>query len=68
MDLLIDKTYRVNSSRKGVFSMRITSQNREFVTGIIVEGVAGAIMEYNILEEGESVTVRKDLCQFKLLD
>lgn len=54
----VGKTYLVSHSRKGRFTFQVTEINEIWVTGIIVEGVADAIMEYNVKVEGEEITVR----------
>lgn len=56
--LEVGKTYEVRNQRKGTFSMRVASIDGEWITGEVVDGVAKAIMSYNVKEEGESVTVR----------
>lgn len=55
------KVYIINHSRKGTFGMRVDSQDEEWLTGEVVGGTAKAIMEYNVKEKGEEITVRKNL-------
>jgi len=62
--LEIGKTYKVNSQRKGKFTMKVTSLHDPFVTGIIVDGHASAMMQYNERDKGEEVSVRESLCTF----
>lgn len=66
MELTIGEIYEVNHSRKGRFNMLVESQDDEWVTGIITDGQAGAILDYNIREQFEEITIRKSLCSFKL--
>ena len=56
------KIYKINHSRKGEFSIRVTGEDSEWLHGIIVEGAADAILTNNIRNEGEAITVRKSLC------
>jgi len=63
-EIQVGKTYRVNSSRKGTFTGKVTAINGEFADILITSGRAGAMMEYNEREEGEQVTVRMSLCIF----
>ena len=64
-NLEVGKTYKVNSSRKGRFQMKVTYQDETWVKGIITDGKASAIMKYNEVEKGEEVTVRKSLTRFE---
>ena len=64
MKLEIGKIYRVVSTRKGKFEMKITSQDEIWASGIITKGRAKAILEYNEVDTGEQVTVRKEFCTF----
>lgn len=57
--LEIGKTYNVVSERKGEFKMRLTYHDETWATGIITKGKAKAICQYNEVEEGEEVTIRK---------
>ena len=53
------KTYNVHYSRKGKFALLVSSQCEEWISGTIVSGTALAMMDYNIKEAGEEITVRK---------
>ena len=64
MELGIGKIYDVNSSRKGDFRIKLISQCETWATGVIIEGRAKAINEYNERERGEEVTMRKELTKF----
>lgn len=44
--------------------MKITHCDDTFATGIIVDGHASAMMQYNEREKGEEVSVRQSLCTF----
>lgn len=58
------KVYKCIHSRKGTFHGRVVSQDDEWVTVEIVQGIASAILSYNVREEGEEVTCRRSLCYF----
>lgn len=62
--LVVGDPYTCNSSRKGRFVMRVTEAGDEWVTGIVIDGKAGAMLAYNEKEIGEEVTVRRSLCHF----
>ena len=57
-------TYHVDHSRKGKFTMRVDSLNGEWVSGQIVAGTAKAMLDYNVKETGEDITVRLSHCKF----
>lgn len=46
----------------------VTNQDETFVTGLIVEGKANAILEYNEREQFEDITIRKELCKFQAVN
>ena len=56
-----NKKYQINHSRKGNFSLLVNKINGEWITGIIIKGTASAIMDYNVREKGEEITVRECL-------
>jgi hypothetical protein len=58
MKLENGKTYLVNHSRKGSFSMLIESQDDTWANGIITDGKANAMLDYNEKLKGEKITVR----------
>jgi len=60
----VGKTYIVKSSRKGTFTGRITHVGDTFADVLITQGRAGAMLDYNERETGETVTVRKSFCTF----
>lgn len=55
----VGKIYKVTHSRKGSFSLKVVAINDEWIEGVIYNGVAGAMMEYNVKLEGEEITVRE---------
>lgn len=59
----VGKTYRIRHSRKGQFVFRVTGMNDEWVSGEIVSGVAKAMLDYNVREAGEDITVRRSFIQ-----
>ena len=54
-----DHLYAIHHSRKGKFSIKITGQDDEWLSGLIVAGKAKAMLAYNELEAGEDITIRK---------
>lgn len=56
--LKVGDYYEVRHQRKGNFIMRITDLRGEWIEGVITEGVATALMSYNVKREGDSVTIR----------
>lgn len=54
----VGKTYEVRHSRKGAFSIRVTDVSALWCTGVIVDGVASAVMSCNVRYKGENITVR----------
>lgn len=58
------KQYEVRNERKGTFTMLVTKIDGEWITGTITEGVAKAIMRYNVRDVGEEITVRACLSYF----
>ncbi len=64
MELELNKTYKVKHRRKGSFTMKVTAVTSDVVSGIIVDGVAKAEMEYNVRDVGESISVDKSFCDF----
>lgn len=63
-NLEVGKIYDVVSQRKGKFRMQLTHHDETWATGVITEGKAKAILDYNEVEEGEEVTVRKSFTTF----
>ena len=62
--LEVGKIYNVVSQRKGKFRMQLTHQDETWASGIITKGKAKAILDYNEVEKGEEVTVRKSFSTF----
>ncbi len=60
----IGATYHINSFRKGAFTGRLVKHCDTWATFEITDGIADAILDYNIQEKGEEVTVRKTHCTF----
>jgi hypothetical protein len=63
-ELEVGQTYKVNHSRKGIFTIRLDHFDQEWVTGYIVDGKAGAMLEYNEIGAGEPITFRKTFATF----
>lgn len=62
--LKVGATYKVNSSRKGVFTGVLVQACDTWATLLITGGKAKAMLEYNEREQGETVTVRQSFCTF----
>ena len=68
MNLIKGQIYKVIHSRKGVFNFLVSEQDETWATGLIIEGKASAILEYNEKEQFENITIRKELCKFHVLN
>ncbi|MCE9567414.1 MAG: hypothetical protein K8U57_35890 [Planctomycetes bacterium] len=55
----IGETYIINHSRKGIFGLKVTGQDGEWLHGVVAGGTAKAMLGYNFREAGEEITVRK---------
>ena len=58
---VVGKRYELRHSRKGTFTVQVVSVNGEWAVCTIIEGVAKAIMSYNVKYEGEEISVRDTL-------
>lgn len=72
MNLVPGKIYRINHSRKGQFLGRVLKQigqeDDQWVTVEIVEGIADALLDYNVKTVGETVPIRMSLAEFELVE
>ena len=64
----VGKIYNVAHSRKGKFTMQVKSISGEWVSGVVVDSVAKAIMDYNFKYSGDEITVRDSHCNFSELN
>lgn len=56
-------------SRKGSFTMRITNMHDpEWISGIIEAGRANAILHYNVVNAGESITIRRSFAEITKIE
>lgn len=55
--------YKVNHSRKGIFTMRVDSVDGEWAHGVITGGHARYISEDD-RHQGEKITIRIELANF----
>jgi len=62
--LEVGRAYRVVSSRKGTFTGRLMHACETWATLEITNGRASAMLDHNVREKGEEVTVRRSLCTF----
>jgi hypothetical protein len=65
--LEIGRHYSVRHSRKGNFCIEVTDLSDPWITGNIISGTAKAIMDYNVREAGESITIRDEHSYFSAL-
>jgi hypothetical protein len=63
--LEIGKIYDVASQRKGHFTIQLKNQCETWAHGFIIKGTAKAILSYNVVYEGEEISLRKSLTYFK---
>ncbi len=57
----VGKEYEVRHSRKGTFRIRVKAIRGEWMDGEVTDGVAKAVMRYNVAEEGDPITIRDTL-------
>lgn len=60
----VGEVLNIDCQRKGKFTIRLTSIDKEWLTGKIIQGEAKAMLSFNVKEEGEEVTLRRSLCYF----
>ena len=58
MELKTGSIYLINHCRKGTFAMKVLSQCDEWTDGVIIGGVADAILEYNEKQAGDKISIR----------
>ncbi len=58
MKLTTGKTYLITADRKGTFMMLVTRQDETWTYGVVAGGKTKAMLDYNVREQGESVTCR----------
>ena len=58
---IVGKLYELHHSRKGTLKVQVDAVNNEWVTCTIVDGVAKAVMSYDVKYEGDELTVRNTL-------
>lgn len=64
---IVGAEYEIRHSRKGTFCGKIISVNDPFADVEITDGIAKAIMSYNVCEVGEIVSIRDTLSYLILL-
>ena len=64
MNPTVGNLYNVKHSRKGKFTMRVTGFDEEWITGIIVDSTAKAMLDYNVKTSGDEITVRRTYCNY----
>jgi hypothetical protein len=64
-ELVTGRIYKVCHSRKGTFQMQVTDTTDEtWISGVIVRGMARAIMDYNQRFSGDKITVRRSFIRY----
>lgn len=63
-EIKVGATYRVSHTRKGAFVLRVDRLDDVWATGTIVSGRARALLDYNEVETGEEITIRRSFCTF----
>ena len=64
-ELKIGKVYRIDHPLQRRFFIKVTGEDEIWLHGIIIKGVARKLNDAIYREEGESITIRKELCHFK---
>lgn len=60
---VVNKEYIINHCRKGKFQGKVlNADDTTWADVLITHGKANTLLDYNIAEEGETVTVRSTLC------
>ncbi len=65
MKILKGSVYQVKHKDKGVFLIAVQFTDKNFTTGMVVEGKVEAFEEKNEISSGGQVTVRNSFCEFK---
>lgn len=68
MNLEAGKIYHVSHCRKGNFTMQVTDVGETWIGGTLIEGQTNAMLQENIVYEGEPLTVRASFCTFTEVD
>lgn len=66
--ILVGRVYRVKHDSKGVFWIAVQFVDKEFTTGMVIEGKVKAPEAKNVKSSGDIVTVRNNFCVFKLVE
>ncbi len=63
--LLTGRVYKVKHRSKGTFLVAVQFTDKNFTTGMVLEGKVKAFEEKNEISSGGQVTVRNSFCEFK---
>lgn len=55
------KTYTIYHVRNGIFTMKITSIDDQYITGIVTDTRTAAMFFSDQCEEGDTITIGRDL-------
>lgn len=64
----VGKTYEIRHSRKGTFIGVVKEISGEWADVEITNGIAKAVMDYNVREAGETIRVRDSMTYWTELD
>jgi hypothetical protein len=59
--------YEVNHRNKGKFVLAVRFSDKNFTTGMVLDGKVEAYKEESEISSGDEVTVRNSFCEFKLM-
>jgi hypothetical protein len=60
MNIEVGKTYLIKHQRKGVFAGKIIGIDDTWTTAIVTGGSAKAMLDYNVAEKGDTISVRAE--------
>ena len=55
------KTYTIHHVRNGIFTMKITSIDDQYINGIVEDSRTAAMFSRDQCEEGDQITIGRDL-------
>ncbi len=65
MKISTGNVYEVKHRNKGTFLVAVQFTDKNFTTGMVLEGKVKASEEKNEISSGGQVTVRNSFCEFK---
>ena len=64
-EMEVGKCYKVTHLRKGTFEGKLVRDGGEFLTFLVTNGAAKAMLPENVKEEGEEVILRKNFGKYE---